>query len=77
MKRNSIEEYLVDLINQRYAKRVFSQVATEHERQFEDLGKQPNYKEYEWMVNRAMEIHREQNITEGEDNAGEKAEDTV
>ena len=77
MKRNNIEEYLIDLINQKYAKRVFSQVATEHETQFLDLGKTPNRKEYEWMVARAIAIHREMNITEGEDDAGEKAEDTV
>jgi succinate dehydrogenase flavin-adding protein (antitoxin of CptAB toxin-antitoxin module) len=60
--KKSIEDYILDMINQRYAKRVFSQLATEHERNFVDLGKDPDHKEYEWMVKRALEIHRALNI---------------
>lgn len=61
----SIEDYLMDMINQRYARRVFSKLATEHEKNFMDLGKNPDYKEYEWMVARAMEIHRTLNMKDG------------
>jgi len=61
--KKSIEDYLMDMINQRYAKRVFAKVATEHEKQFKDLGKDPSYREYEWMVNRALEIHKQLNTS--------------
>lgn len=64
MEKRSIEDYLIDMINQRYAKRVFAKLATEHERQFMNLGKDPNYREYEWMINRALEIHKRLNTTE-------------
>lgn len=58
----SVEDYLLDLINQRYAKRVFSILATEHEKRFLDLGKDPDYREYEWMRKRALEIHQQINL---------------
>lgn len=71
--KKSVEDYLMDMINARYAKRVMSQLNTEHERDFMDLGKDPDHKEYEWMVKRALEIHRAMNVKDGED--AEKAKD--
>ena len=71
MKAKGVEEYLIELINQKYAKRVFSQMNTEHERAFLLAGSEPSAKEYEWMVKRAMEIHRSLNTSKGEDDAEE------
>ena len=71
MKAKSIEDYLIDMINQKYAKRVFSQLATDHEREFLLAGRDPDAKEYEWMVTRALEIHRNLNVNEGKEDAEE------
>lgn len=60
--KKSIEDYLIDLINQKYAKRVFSQLATEHEKKYLEMGADPDYREYEWMVARALEIHKALNL---------------
>ena len=68
----SIEDYLEDMINQKYAKRVFQIMNTEHERIFLDLGKNPDYREYEWMKKRALEIHRETNTAPGSGENNEK-----
>lgn len=79
MERKSIEDYLIDLINQKYAKRVFSMLTTEHEKKFLDLGENPNYREYEWMIQRALEIHRQLNVNEEEigDNDAKETANTV
>jgi hypothetical protein len=60
--KKTIEDYLIDLINQKYAKRVFSQLVTEHEKKYLELGQDPDYREYDWMVNRALEIHKALNL---------------
>lgn len=65
--KKSIEDYLMDMINQRYAKRVFAQLATEHEKNYMDMGLNPDHKEYEWMVKRALEIHKALNLKDNED----------
>lgn len=72
----TVEDYLIDIIRQKYAKRVLSQLNTEYERMFIDAGKDPDIGEYNWMVKRVMEIHREMNKPEkvGEGHA-EKAAD--
>ena len=52
----SVEDYLVDKINQKYAARIFRKLNTEWEQAIDEgtlLGKT----EYEWVMNRAMEIH--------------------
>lgn len=72
MADKGIEDYLLDMINQRYAKRVFQIMATEHEQQFLDLGKNPDYREYEWMKRRALEIHRATNLSPGPGETDEK-----
>lgn len=73
-KAKSIEEYLIDLINQKYAKRVFQQMNTDFERLTLERGSDPSAKEYEWMVNRALEIHRQLNVGEtDEENAANQA----
>jgi hypothetical protein len=59
-KVTSIEEYLVDRINKKYAERVFRKVNTEWERLLME-GSEPGKTEYEWMLKRAMEIHRQLN----------------
>ena len=56
MDSKTIEDYLLDLINQKFAKRVFSVLATEHERLFLDKGKDPEGGEYKWMRQRALEL---------------------
>jgi len=63
MKRPSIEDYIVDSLNQKYAKRVIQKMNTEYEKLTMEHGSEPNVKEYEWMVKRAMEIHRDMNVT--------------
>lgn len=73
--QSAVEEYLVDLINAKYAKRIFQQVNTEHERLFLMAGKPPDQKEYEWMIQRALELHRTQNLSEESDE--EETTDTV
>lgn len=66
-KATSIEEYLIDYINQKYAKRVMQQLNTEFERRTLQYGSDPSAKEYEWMVDRALEIHRNLNKSPVED----------
>ena len=52
----SVEDYLVDKINQKYAARIFRKLNTEWE-QLIDEGTQLGKTEYEWVMDRAMEIH--------------------
>jgi hypothetical protein len=59
----AVEEYLIDLINQKYAKRVFQKMNTEWERLTIEHGSEPGVKEYDWMVKKAMEIHRDLNVS--------------
>lgn len=67
MKGENIEDYLVDMINQKYAKRVMQKMNTEWEKLTLERGSDPGGKEYEWMVKRALDIHRGMNVTpEGE-----------
>ena len=72
----TVEDYLIDIVRQKYAKRVLSQLNTEYERLFIDAGKDPDIGEYNWMVKRVLEINRELNKPEkaGEEHA-EKAAD--
>lgn len=65
----SIEDYLIDLLNQKYAKRVMQKMNTEWEKLTIERGSEPGASEYEWMVKRALEIHRELNITPGKEKA--------
>ncbi len=71
--QKTVEDYLIDMINAKYARRIMSQLVTEHERKFMELGKDPDHREYEWMVKRALEIHRAMNV--GGTNAVEEAKD--
>jgi hypothetical protein len=61
-KVKSIEDFLLEKINAKYAQRIFQQLNTEHGKKYVDLGKDPDYREYEWMVKRAMEIHKQLNF---------------
>ena len=62
-KRNikSVEDYLIEKLNAEYAQRVFQKINTEYEKLTMEMGSDPNIKEYDWMVNRALEIHRKMN----------------
>lgn len=62
----SIEDYLLDMINQKYAKRVMQKMNTEWEKLTIEKGSEPNVTEYDWMVKRAMEIHRSLNVSPGQ-----------
>ena len=55
----SIEDYLIDSLNKKYAGRIFRKVNTEFEKQME--GRDPSKTEYEWMVARALELHNQIN----------------
>jgi hypothetical protein len=57
----SVEDYLIEKLNAKYAQRVFQKINTEYEKLTMEMGSEPNIKEYDWMVNRALEIHREMN----------------
>ena len=73
----SVEDYLVDYINQKYAKRVMQKMNTEYERLTLEHGSEPGKKEYEWMIDKALAIHRQLNLSadlKGDKNA-EKAKD--
>lgn len=72
----TVEDYLIDIIRQKYAKRVLSKLNTEYERLFIDAGKAPDIGEYNWMVKRVLEINREMNKPEvaGEEHAKETAD---
>lgn len=67
----TVEDYLIDAINKKYAARIFRKVNTEWERLGMD-GKEPGKTEYEWMVERVIEIHRQLNTT-----VPEKQEDII
>ena len=73
-KVTSIEEYLVDRINKKYAERVFRKVNTEWEKILME-GSEPGKTEYDWMVKRAMEIHRQLNTPVPEKQEDEKEND--
>ena len=68
----SIEDYLVDWAKRKYAGRVISQVNTEFEAQFVELGKNPDFREYEWMVKRLLEVHNQMNVSPDEGKKDEK-----
>ena len=57
----SVEDYLIEKLNAKYAQRVFQKINTEWERLTMEAGSEPNIKEYDWMVKRAIEIHRKMN----------------
>lgn len=70
-ERNSIENYILDWIDKKYAGRIISNLNTEWENMI-TTGRDPGKDEYEYMVRRALEIHR------GEKKHGEeKTEDPV
>ena len=54
----SVEDYLIDRINQKYAGRIFQKLNTEWEK-LGMQGNEPGVTEYEHMVKRALEIHRQ------------------
>ena len=54
----SVEDYLIDRINQKYAGRIFQKLNTEWEK-LGMQGAEPGVTEYEHMVKRALEIHRQ------------------
>ena len=74
---SNIEKYLVDMIDQKYARRIFQKMNTEWERLTLEHGSEPSMKEYEWMVRKALSIHRDVNLTKGLDDGTEEAEDTL
>lgn len=59
----TVEDYLIDLVNQKYAKRVFQKMNTEWEKLTIAHGSEPDVTEYDWMVKRALEIHRSLNVS--------------
>ena len=69
----SIEDYLIDSLNKKYAGRIFRKVNTEWEKQME--GKDPNIAEYEWMVKRALELHNKINVSNPEKQEEKKSDE--
>jgi hypothetical protein len=67
MGKMSVEDYLIDLINQKYARRVFQKMNTEWEKLTMEHGSEPGLKEYDWMKKRALEIHNQLNVTPAEE----------
>lgn len=68
----TVEDYLIDKINQKYAARLFRRLNTEWEQRIDeggDFGKT----EYEWVMDRAMEIHHQ--LTKTPKDKGEKKDD--
>lgn len=69
----SVESFLIEMVNQKYAKRVFQKMNTEWEALTIEHGSEPGIKEYEWMLGKALAIHRELNV-EGDGDAKEAAD---
>ena len=68
----SVEDYLIDRINQKYAGRIFQKLNTE----WEKIGMQggtPGVTEYEHMLARALELHRR--LTSVPDEKGDERND--
>lgn len=55
----SVEDFLIEKLNAKYAQRIFQKLNTEWERLIIEGKTEPGYKEYEWMVKRALELHRD------------------
>jgi len=68
----SVEDYLIDRINQKYAGRIFQKLNTEWEK-LGMQGAEPGVTEYEHMVKRALEIHRQ--LTTVPDEKGDEQDD--
>jgi hypothetical protein len=52
----TIEDFLEEWINKKYATRVIQRLNTEHERRVMQSGGDPTREEYEWMRDRAREL---------------------
>jgi len=57
-ERKGVEDYLMDYLNAKYAKRIFQVLNTEYEGVMIERGDNLWKGEYEWMVNRALELYR-------------------
>lgn len=73
----SVEDYLIDMVNAKYARRVMQKMNTEYERLTIERGSEPGVKEYEWMLKKAMDIHKQLNLSPdlAGDSDAEKAKD--
>ena len=70
----SIEKYLVEWVDRKYANQVVSQMNTEWEQRVDEHGAiAPETNEYQYMRARILEIHRSANKGEAPDEA--EAED--
>ena len=56
----TVEDFLVEKLNAKYAQRIFQKINTEWERLIMQGKTEPGRSEYEWMVKRAMELHKEE-----------------
>ena len=73
-ERKGVEDYLMDYLNAKYAKRIFQVLNTEYEGVMIERGDNLWKGEYEWMVNRALELYR--GFKEEKENE-EKAKDQI
>lgn len=68
----SIEEMVIEKLNGIYAKRLFQKVYTEWEKILMEGKVESGRPEYEWVLQRTLEIHRSMNL--GETNEKETAD---
>lgn len=67
MEVKNIQDFIVEWINGKFAKRVISALNTEHESKFIDTGKPPDIGEYNWMIKRMGELMAEMKLPEKEE----------
>ena len=77
MAVQSIEDFVEEWINRKYASRIIKRLNTEHENLITQKGGPPDHTEYEWMRKRWREIHGGPEFAQGAKDAGKKAEDQV
>lgn len=55
----SVEEFLIEKLNAKYASRIFSKINTEFEDRITKGLTEPGPEEYEWMVSRVRAVHKD------------------
>jgi len=77
LEAKSVEAFLIEKLNAKYAMRIFQKINTEWENLVIRGQAEPGVTEYEWMVKRALEIHRGIIGGDKEVTGEEKAEDQI
>jgi len=58
-KVKSVEDFLLERLNAKYAGRIFGKINTEFERLVTEGKTEPGPKEYQWMLDRVRAIHKD------------------